>query len=196
MGRAWDTEGGRVGGAWEKRKWKGLTEFDGEVVGLGSGQGLGDWGSTATAHLSQGPAGQSHIGVDESPPGRDVSVLAIADLGRFPGGHSPAESLVGQVGPFHLHQRLPCPSPPRRESSPLLIGPPRANGNSPPGLPCLYCPWSTVPAGTRGCTEWGWVKVFSPTPASYALFPRPRPCLVPFQPGSGVSLSLLPRSFL
>lgn len=36
----------------------------------------------------------------------------------------------------------------------------------------------------------------SPTPASYALFPRPRPCLVPFQPGSGVSLSLLPRSFL
>ena len=132
------------------------------------------------AHLSQGPAAQSHIGVDESPPGRDVSVLAIADLGGFPGGHSPAESLIGQAGPFHLHRRLPCSSPPRRESSPLLIDPARGSGNSPPGLPCLYCPRSTVPAGTRGCTEWGWVRVFNPTPASYALFPRPRPCLVPF----------------
>ena len=47
MGRAWDTEGGKVGGAWEKGKWKGLTEYDGEVVGLGIGQGLGDWGSSA-----------------------------------------------------------------------------------------------------------------------------------------------------
>ena len=47
MGRAWDAEGGRVGGAWEKGKWKGLMKYDREVVGLGSGQRLGDWGSSA-----------------------------------------------------------------------------------------------------------------------------------------------------
>ena len=43
MGRAWDAEGGRVGAAWEKGTWKGLMKYDWEVMGLGSGQGLGDW---------------------------------------------------------------------------------------------------------------------------------------------------------
>lgn len=99
------------------------------------GQGLGAWDQLweGQAHLFQGSAGQSHIGVDESPPGPAVSVLGIADLGRFPGGHFRAESQAGWAGPFHVYQLLPCLAPPRQEPSPFLIGRPRTNGNSPPG---------------------------------------------------------------